>query len=50
MPWLHLEPGCTLLCDCRQVAFLLWAYAIIWEKAEAGMEDSKVQETMRGWP
>lgn len=47
MPRLDLGPGCTLLCDCRQVAFPLWAYVIVWEKAGTGIDASGVQEIMR---
>lgn len=50
MQRLALVRGCTLLCDCRQTAFPLWAYAIIWEEAGAGMNAFRAQETMREWP
>lgn len=34
MPRLGLGSGHTLLCDSRQVTLLLWAYAVLWEKAK----------------
>lgn len=37
MPSLDLGPGPTLLCDCGQDTLCLWAYAVLWEKAGAGM-------------
>lgn len=50
MQRLDLGLGCTLLCDCRQTAFPLWAYATIWEEAGAGTDAFRAQETLSEWP